>query len=200
MKRAVVGDRLALERLLLEYATATARYIESRIPPASRAIVSADDVLQEVFLQAFRSIARFEARAGSTFGGWLIAIADARLADAVRREQRMKRGGRPRRAEDDQPRRLPHVVVLNAISSPERRPSSVAARGEAISAVQVAVASLPDAQRDAIQVHLVRGESLADTAAAMGRTEDAVRGLIHRAKGNLRTALQRSSRWFPKRG
>jgi RNA polymerase sigma-70 factor (ECF subfamily) len=163
-------------------------------------MVSADDVLQEVFLQAFRSISRFEARAGGTFGGWLTAIADARLADAVRREQRMKRGGHARRAGGDAPRRFPSAVILNAITSPHSRPSSVAARGEAISAVQVAVASLPDAQRDAVQVHLVRGKSLADTAAAMGRTEDAVRGLIHRAKGNLRSALGRSSQWLFKRG
>jgi RNA polymerase sigma-70 factor (ECF subfamily) len=158
-----------------------------------------DDLLQETFLQAFRSIGRFEAREGSTFAGWLKAIADARIADAVRREQTVKRGGRARRAKGSERPDHSSAAILDAITSPHTRPSSFAARNEAISAVQVAVATLPNAQREAIQAHFLQGESLAQTAAAMGRSENAVRGLIHRAKGHLRTVLGRSSQWFTKR-
>jgi RNA polymerase sigma-70 factor (ECF subfamily) len=198
--QAVAGDRLALERLLLAHATATARHIESRLPCALRRVVSVDDILQETFLNAFRSVARFEARAEGTFGGWLKAIADARLADIVRRKQTIKRGGRLLQEKRNGFHAHSSAVILDAIAGSAARPSSDAARREAISAVRNAVAELNEAERHAIQAHVVRGESLTDTACAMGRTENAVRGLIHRAKGHLRTVLRRSSQWFTKRG
>jgi RNA polymerase sigma-70 factor (ECF subfamily) len=198
--QAVAGDRLALERLLLAHATATARHIESRLPFTLRHVVSVDDILQETFLNAFRSVNRFEARAEGSFGGWLKAIADARLADVVRRKQTIKRGGRLLREKTDGCQAHSSGVILDSIAGPAARPSSDAARREAISAIQIAVAALDEAERDAIQAHVVRGESLSDTACAMGRTENAVRGLVHRAKGHLRTVLSRSSLWFTKRG
>jgi RNA polymerase sigma-70 factor (ECF subfamily) len=198
--QAVAGDRFALERLLLAHATATARHIESRLPSAVRMFVDVDDLLQETFLHAFRSISRYEARAGCTFGGWLKTIADARLVDAVRREGRLKRGGGARRAHGEARQDSWNATREQWIAVTDARPSSAASRLEAISAVREAVATLPDDQRQAVEAHILAGRTLAETAAMMRRTEPAVRGLVYRAKDQLRTMLRSSSRWFAKRG
>jgi DNA-directed RNA polymerase specialized sigma24 family protein len=73
------------------------------------------------------------------------------------------------------------------------------ARKEAIEAVKQAIASLPEDQRFAVELHFLLGLSIAATCESMRRTEGAVRGLVGRAKKSMRVSLGRSSRWFPKR-
>jgi RNA polymerase sigma-70 factor (ECF subfamily) len=55
---------------------------------------------------------------------------------------------------------------------------------------------LPDDQRDAIRIRYLEGKSIDETAAELGRTTAAVNGLVRRAKGALRSALECSSRWL----
>ena len=71
--------------------------------------------------------------------------------------------------------------------------------GEAIQAIQVAIASLPDDYREAIHLKYMEGRSLEEVATQMNRSPGAVRGLIDRAKQKMRAAMGRSSRWFSKR-
>jgi RNA polymerase sigma factor (sigma-70 family) len=75
----------------------------------------------------------------------------------------------------------------------------VVAGHEAVQAVHVGLAGLPDDQREAIRLHYLDGASVKETAAAMERSPDAVRGLLHRAKQALRNTLGRSSRWLSKK-
>ena len=67
---------------------------------------------------------------------------------------------------------------------------------EAVGAIRVGIAGLPDDQREAIRLHVLEGRSLAETAAAMNRSPGAVRALIHRGKQQLRDGLGRASVWL----
>ena len=58
---------------------------------------------------------------------------------------------------------------------------------------------LPSDQRQAVRLRYLSGKSLEETAVAMGRTPNAVRSLVHRAKQRLHHALRRSSLWLDKR-
>jgi RNA polymerase sigma-70 factor (ECF subfamily) len=58
---------------------------------------------------------------------------------------------------------------------------------------------LPDDQRMAIQMQQLEGKSVEETAAALGRTPGAIRGLVHRGKLELVEALGRASRWLKSR-
>jgi DNA-directed RNA polymerase specialized sigma24 family protein len=60
------------------------------------------------------------------------------------------------------------------------------------------MARLPADQREAIRESFLNGKTIEGVAQAMGRTVDAVRGLIHRGKKNLAEAMGRSSKWFSK--
>jgi RNA polymerase sigma factor (sigma-70 family) len=89
--------------------------------------------------------------------------------------------------------------LVEMLSAHGRSPSRSFARHEAIQAVQIGLASLPDEQREAIRLRFISGKSLEDVAAMMGCTKAAVRGLIYRGKQELHDAMGRSSRWLSKK-
>src|SRR5688572_15553327 len=93
VNRAVAGEPLALNRLLLMHYGPLAARIEKRIPRRLRTLVTTEDVLQEVFAEAFRTMAGFRPAGPDAFYRWLVTIADHRLVDAVRAHRAAKRGG-----------------------------------------------------------------------------------------------------------
>lgn len=123
-----------------------------------------------------------------------------RLVDALRVEQRQKRGGGFRRQ-----RRASESVTGSLVDLVDRLPgdaptaSGLMAKDEAILAIQVAIASLPEEQREAVRLHVLEGNSLEETAAEMGRTTGAIRGLVQRAKQQLAEAMGRASAWLSTR-
>jgi RNA polymerase sigma-70 factor (ECF subfamily) len=112
----------------------------------------------------------------------------------------MKRGGGrivTRTPSDGQ--QSSYIDLLELISSDGRTPSQSVANQEAIQAMQIAVAGLPNEQREAIRLRYLEGKSLDETASAMRRTQNAIRGLLHRAKQALREMLGDSAKWYSKK-
>lgn len=68
-------------------------------------------------------------------------------------------------------------------------PSSVFRREENLIRLADALQKLGEEQRRAIECHHLRGMSLADTAAALGKSRDAVAGLIYRGLVRLKQQL-----------
>jgi RNA polymerase sigma-70 factor (ECF subfamily) len=52
-----------------------------------------------------------------------------------------------------------------------------------------ALARLPEAQREAVVLHYLQEQPLADVARQLGRSEAAVAGLLHRGLNKLRELL-----------
>ncbi|MGE0608103.1 MAG: RNA polymerase sigma factor [Pirellulales bacterium] len=193
---AVAGDRVALERLLLAHYDDLARRIGGKLPPRLRSTLAVEDILQLTFFQAFRDISRFEQRSDATFGDWLTRIAENRLHDAIKQHDCQKRGGELQRVEDAVCADGSISSLWDWIATGDSSPGSVVARGEALQALQAALDSLSTDQRAAIQMRLLEGKSLEETATALGRTPDAIRGLVHRGKQELLIAMGRASRWL----
>jgi RNA polymerase sigma-70 factor (ECF subfamily) len=195
--KAVVGDRHALEKLLLAYSLKLSLHIAARLPNSVKSLLAVEDVLQQTFVRAFQGIDRLEHATEKSFSAWLKTIAENELQDSVKRLQRKKRGGAHRqvhRAAGAHTSTMADLVDL--ITDPQLTPSRSVARREAVRALQVGITGLPEDQREAVRQHLLKGMSLAETASAMGRTPGAVSALIHRAKGRLREALGPSSLWL----
>jgi RNA polymerase sigma-70 factor (ECF subfamily) len=200
INQAVTGDRAALERLMLDHYAALARQIEQRMPPSLRSAMSADDLVQMTYTQVFVSISSYEPREGASFLAWLIAIAENRLRDCLRAHRRKKRGGGRSPISDgasDSDSR--GGKLFDVIAGSGSTPSQAVARREGIQAIQVAVAGLPDAYRQAVELRFFEGRSVEETAGLMGRTTGAVRGLLDRAKRELRNALERASKYLSSR-
>lgn len=193
---AVGGDQAALERLLLAHYDSLAQQIGAKLPPRLQATHAVEDILQLTFFQAFRDIGQFEQRSDASFGNWLARIAENRLCDAIKEQDRAKRGGEMRRVEDAAGSDSSILSLWDWIAAADTSPGSIVAREEALHALQVAVAALPDDQRAAIRLRFLEGKSLEETAAAMHRTPDAIRGLVHRGKEQLLAAMGRASKWL----
>jgi RNA polymerase sigma-70 factor (ECF subfamily) len=199
LKKATEGDQSALEQLLMSHYDDLARHIEPRIGAQMRSVVGVDDVLQETFVQAFRDISKFQTRSGSSFRGWLKAIAENRLMDAIKSWQRKKRGGDFHRMGAGDAYRTSVGEFVAVLEDEADSPSRVAAKDEAIDAMEIAIAGLPEDQRQAIQLRCLEGKSLEETAREMDKTVAAVRALIHRAKQALHASMYRTSIWLTKR-
>jgi RNA polymerase sigma-70 factor (ECF subfamily) len=79
------GDTVvALRCLMQRYGTAVYRYCRAALHDAALA----DDVHQQIFLAAFRDLARFHGR--SSLRTWLFAVARHRVLDAVKSRRRMQ--------------------------------------------------------------------------------------------------------------
>jgi RNA polymerase sigma-70 factor (ECF subfamily) len=143
----------------------------------------AEDATERTFLAALASLPRFREGAtaddgddASTFKVWLFRIARNAIAERRRTLRR-----HPETTLD---------AVASARSSTDVE--AIAVRNEAAAEAWQAVAALPDDRRTAVVLRFVHELSTAEIAAILGRSEGAVRVLIHR--GLRRVAEQLGER------
>ncbi len=145
----------------------------------------AEDATERTFVAALTNLHRFEERArpedgngASTFRVWLFRIARNVVADRQR--------ARFRRPEE----------ALDAASdvAGTADPAAEVARREEASAAWQAVARLPGDRRRAVVLRFVDEMSTAEIAGVLGRSEGAVRVLIHRALRSVARDLDRERR------
>jgi len=164
LARVAAGQTDALEQLYDRYRSmAYAIALRITADPAS-----AEDVVQEAFLGAWRNAARYDDSRGSV-RTWLLAIVHHRAIDALRR----------RRPTTE----LPEIegVVPNALTLPDVWPEVAGNLDRA--AILVALGSLPPVQREAIELAyfggLTQQEIAARTSTPLGTVKSRVRlGLL----------------------
>jgi RNA polymerase sigma-70 factor (ECF subfamily) len=130
----------------------------------------AEDVMGQVYLEAFAGIRRYRDR-GKPIVAWLLAIARQRALDALRRRQR----------------------ELREFPAEPHAPSS-SLGGERLDRLFEALAALTPEQREVLHLRFVEDLSLEQTAAVTGRSVGAVKALQHRAIVRLRAALADAER------
>ncbi|MFN3651679.1 MAG: RNA polymerase sigma factor [Armatimonadota bacterium] len=158
----------AWDRLQRETLDAVYGYLRLRC----RRREDAEDLAAEVYAAAVASIDGFRGDARPEV--WLIGIARRKLIDAFRRRQR-----RPEVLESDLPE---PVFYAEDRSGRAVSPETALEQKERLATVRAAVLQLPEAQREVLWLRCVDQLSLAETAAVLRRTENAVKGLIRRAR------------------
>jgi RNA polymerase sigma-70 factor, ECF subfamily len=138
----------------------------------------ADEVAQEVFLRAWRGLARFEERA--QFSTWLYRIA---LNEAYRRRSRRTL---PRAAAD--PDREDPIAALP--EAPELGPEAQTLSREFERILDGALGELPDQWRDAVVLRDIEGLSTEEAAEIMGVRQAAFKSRLHRGRMRLRALLE----------
>ena len=166
VRQARAGDRGAWDRLYGLHASTVHGVLVARAP-----LAEVDDLLQDVFLQAYRQLSSL--RDDAAFGSWLLAICRNRATDIHRR-----RGAGPGRS----PVRL---AAEPAVPGPQ--PSSEATEVLAI------IQGLPEAYRETLALRLVEGMTGPEIAARTGLTPGSVRVNLHRGMKQLRERLQARS-------
>ncbi len=194
--RAADGDGTAMERLLLAHYDRVHARIARRLPAWLQGRLAPEDVLQQALVDAFQAIPTFEVRDERSFYRWLATIADHRLQDAIKADRAAKRGGGLRNVAAAGGWNSSVAELVELLGESDATPSRSAARHEAISAVQIGLASLSEPNRLALQLRYIQGLPVADVARAMNRTPRAVHNLCYRGLKELHAVLGRSSQYL----
>ena len=151
----------------------------------------AEDIVQETFIKAHRSLARYDDRA--TFGAWLSRIASNQALDVVRAR---RRGGERVEAQDpDDPDPVDRLAEAGA--GPERRLLSL----EVTRRVSHAMSRLTPNERAAFVLRHHEERSIAEIGAMLSLSENATKQCIFRAVRKMREALRPlAAHGWPERG
>jgi len=193
---AASGDRVAMGRLLILTDEPLRKRISRRITADLQGALSAEDVLQETYVEAYKHIGQFEPHGHRAFCRWLTTIADRKLVDLVRALRAAKRPPRHREQRIPDDRSVSFLTLGQLADKHGETPSKVMAGREAVQAVQVALAALPEACRKAIWMRHIEGKPVKEIAAALGRTERAVHQLCYRGLALLREEMGSRSRFL----
>ncbi|SFI56880.1 sigma-70 family RNA polymerase sigma factor [Jannaschia pohangensis] len=132
----------------------------------------AEDIVQEAFLRLWQKAPEWDAGGAAQMSTWLGRVAANLAIDARRRSARMTP------LDDDMP-------------LADDAPSAVARliRAEGLTALDAALAQLPERQRQALVLRHIEGYSNPDIAAMMGCGVEAVESLTARGKRHLAALL-----------
>lgn len=159
----------AFDELYSRYSPRVFGYLYQRLNGNTE---EAEDLTSEVFAKVYEKIDRFQVQ-GAPLSSWLFRIAHNRLIDSVRR--------RPKQTQvalDDAPQ-LAAGPVFGGID-----------QAVALDQIKVGLARLTAEQRQVIVLRFLEGKSLAETAAVVGRNEDAVKKLQARGLASLRRGIE----------
>lgn len=169
MRRACEGDAKAFGRLYDEYADRVYAFARSRVDSAH----DAEDVTATVFLKAWEAIGSYDDR-GLPFSAWLFRIARNAVIDEYRRKAH-----RPIPTEDP--------PETGSTAEPADVATIAAADGEQ---VRTCVRMLTDEQAAVIAMRFWWDMSIKETADTLGKNENAIKALQHRAIRTLARLLQ----------
>lgn len=136
--------------------------------------VLAEDVLQQVFLEAHRDIGRFEGR--SSFRTWLLRIASHRCHDAIRSRNRHQET-----AESDD-----EVEIADTGISPGERLE----QSQLVAALEVCLMQLSEDVRLTVLLRFQSGMTYDEMSPVLGARVDALQARVSRALPVLRRCLE----------
>lgn len=153
-----------------------------------RVKLDASDVVQQTILHAHTNRTQFRGGTEAEWRGWLRAILANTLATVVREFETAARDvTREQSLEAELEQSSARMESL--LAAEQSSPSEGAVRGEELLRLARALGRLPDDQRRVVELHHLKGLTVAEVAAELGRTRPAVVGLLFRGVKQLRTLL-----------
>lgn len=137
----------------------------------------ADDVTQETFISAFRSISKMR---GANVRGWLLRIARNKAYDHFRRQTRRRESSVD--AED--------AVFAERLASDNPSPADVAMNTELREAIEHCVGGLSHEHREVIVLIDVQGTSYDDASEVCGVNVGTIKSRLNRARRRVRDCLR----------
>lgn len=177
VKQALGGDRAALAALFLELRPVLLRAARSHLRGRQPGGRRPSDLAQEACVLALRGFAQFRGQTGIELRTWLQQILRNAIIQALRRSGATKRSDQATDPLAAEPR-----------SSAPTASALIAGR-QGFRRIIAAMAKLPERQRQAIYLRLLREHSLTEISAELGESEQAVASLIKRGLSRLRTQL-----------
>ena len=159
-------DKSAFAELYASYAERLYNYIYSRVHNRE----DAEDLTSLTFMLALEAIEKYEWR-NLPFGAWLFRIASNQIAVYYRKKKNLQS--------------IEDLAIADSALDPERETMRI---GDQLM-IQKAINRLNPDQQKVIRMRYSQGMKNREIAEVMGRTEGAVKLLIHRATNNLRAQM-----------
>jgi len=186
--RAQQRDEGALEQLLKANTQRLLISVRAELGQRVRQRLESQDVMQQVYLDALQNIDNFENWGPDSFFQWLRRIAINRICDVDRKAfKTKKRAGELR--EGDLGRDESMVQLLDLLGGSVTTPSLAAGLPERVNLLRRSLEQLSEDQCEVIQLRYINQLNVAETAAKMGKSEQAVRSLCARTLIRLRELL-----------
>ena len=177
MERILQQDSSALETLYDRYG----RAVYSLVLRIAQNPASAEEIVQDIFLQLWRSADRFQITRGP-LEPWLFTMARNRALDFLR----LKREKQRRREDSDT-----DVVVPSAVVRPD--PEGDIDQSRRAEKIRALLSTLPEAQRRAIELAFFEGLTHSEIADATGEPLGTVKSWIRGGLLKLRESLGEAS-------
>jgi RNA polymerase sigma factor (sigma-70 family) len=182
------GDRQALEALLVEHLPRLQAFVRRRVPAALREHEESSDLVQSVCREVLLHSDRFRFASAGAFRQWLFVETIRKIGKRARHHRAGKR---------DAPRAThPRAAADSAASESAPGPVEAATPGEIVLAREQlallagALDQLGPDQREVVTLAYVDGLSRAQIGAMLGKSEGAVRVMLHRALTKIAMLLE----------
>jgi len=180
-----LGEMLESLRLVLLQAARrqVPSYLQSKCAP--------EDLVQDTFLEAQRSLGQFEGKTELELGAWLGCILRHTLADLVRAYRNRAKRQVAREISLDESHAS--AELRNTLIAPGPAPANEAVRQEEGEKLNLAVSNLPRAYRQVVWLRARENLSFEEIGALIGRSGEAARKIWSRAARELRKEYSKDS-------
>jgi len=173
IEKAKKGDILAFEKIYRKHGPKVFRFLYWKTSD----IETTKDLVQEVFLKAFKKIKSFKIKKGVSISCWLLRIARNTVIDFYRTSK-------PTYSLEA----LEDPVLKLASSQP--LPSQLTQRNLENERLKKALAKLPEIQREVIVLRFIEGLSSKEVGEILKKSDGAIRIIQYRALKKLREILK----------
>jgi RNA polymerase sigma-70 factor (ECF subfamily) len=146
-------------------------------------VQDAEDVVQEAFLRAFRSLHLYDSRA--TFSTWMHRIAANCALDMVRKRNRRMESVMAEAGDDDTKRE-----ILAQIPTKDPATDRIVYSSQVRDHVKLAMEELSPLERSAFVLRHFEGNSIDEISSTLSVSENAAKQSVFRAVQKLRRALE----------
>lgn len=160
---------------------------ETQMHAKLKSKVDASDIVQQTLLQAHQAQEQFRGTTSAEKAAWLRTILNNVLCGLARGFGRQRRD--VSREQSMQAIEKSSLQLMNLLSSDVSSPSAALHRHERADELAKAMLRLTADQRQAIILKYWQGKTLAEIGEQLGKSTEAVAGLIFRGMQKLRSAL-----------
>lgn len=184
-RRAAQGDQDALAQLLDRHLPSVRAFVRSHMAPQLRAHESASDLVQSICRELLTHRDAFRHPDENGFQAWLFTTARRKIQNRARDLAREKRDVRREVGALGESA----IAALGGAYARISSPSGKALLAEEVQRLEAAIDRLPEEHREVITLAHLAGLSRREIGERMGRSEEAVRALLHRAMARLMILL-----------
>jgi RNA polymerase sigma-70 factor (ECF subfamily) len=180
LARARAGDREALGELLENNRDYLRNLADRLLDDRMGRRIDASDLVQQTCLSVHKQIGDFVGQDAAQFAAWLRQIHERNIRNAVRDQLHTEKRAINREE---------HLADGDAHAIRQTTPSQHVVRREESATLAKAIEQLVDDEREALRRRYLEGQSVAEIAAAMGLSKDALARLFKRAMKNVKRHL-----------